>query len=259
MGQRAAGITWQLITSQGVDGRAAGKREGAMSKEITLGLIDNDPLSLVALKNLISQALPQIKLAWAVSEPLRAQQLALSASSARHPTILLTDMSMPGLDGIDLTKKIRLHDPSMWIIAMTSFPLEQYRDSVAHAGAQALVSKGQPATLLALLSQIATALSVSSTSTHEITAGVTLDPGFLPPRQAFERLARNSRARGIETFTEVENRIAWLCSEGYSTPEIQKELGVSNGTITTHIKRMCEKVGAKNRVQMVALWVKGQK
>lgn len=230
-----------------------------MSKEITLGLIDNDPLSLVALKNLISQALPQIKLVWAVSEPLRAQQLALSASSARHPTILLTDMSMPGLDGIDLTKKIRLHDPSMWIIAMTSFPLEQYRDSVAHAGAQALVSKGQPATLLALLSQIVIALRDSSTNAHKTAESITLESGFLPPRQAFERLAQNSRAQGLETFTEVENRIARLCSEGYSTLEIQKELGVSNGTITTHIKRMCEKVGAKNRVQMVALWVKGQK
>lgn len=230
-----------------------------MSKEITLGLIDNDPLSLVALKNLISQALPQIKLVWAVNEPLRAQQLALSASPARHPTILLTDMSMPGLDGIDLTKKIRLHDPSMWIIAMTSFPLEQYRDSVAHAGAQALVSKGQPATLLALLSQIVIALRDSSTNAHKTAESVTLESGFLPPRQAFERLAQNSRARGLETFTEVENRIARLCSEGYSTLEIQKELGVSNGTITTHIKRMCEKVGAKNRVQMVALWVKGQK
>ena len=230
-----------------------------MSKEITLGLIDNDPLSLVALKNLISQALPQIKLVWAVNEPLRAQQLALSASPTRHPTILLTDMSMPGLDGIDLTKKIRLHDPSIWIIAMTSFPLEHYRDSVAQAGAQALVSKGQPATLLALLSRIVTALSVSEANTHKTTEIVTLESGFLPPRQAFERLAQNSKAQGLETFTEVENRIARLCSEGYSTPEIQKELGVSNGTITTHVKRMCEKVGAKNRVQMVALWVKGQK
>lgn len=230
-----------------------------MNKEITLGLIDNDPLSLVALKNLISQALPQIKLVWAVNEPLRAQQLALSASPARHPTIMLTDMSMPGLDGIDLTKKIRLHDPSMWIITMTSFPLEQYRDSVAHAGAQALVSKGQPATLLALLSEIVTALRDSSTNAHKTAESVTLESGFLPPRQAFERSAQNSRAQGLETFTEVENRIARLCSEGYSTPEIQKELGVSNGTITTHIKRMCEKVGAKNRVQMVALWVKGQK
>ena len=230
-----------------------------MNKEITLGLIDNDPLSLVALKNLISQAFPQVKLIWAVSDPFRAQQLSLSASPARHPAILLTDMSMPGLDGIDLTKKIRLHDPSMWIIAMTSFPLEQYRDAVAQAGAQALVSKGQPATLLALLSQIVIALRDSSTTAHKTAESVTLESGFLPPRQAFERLAQNSRARGLEAFTEVENRIARLCSEGYSTPEIQKELGVSNGTITTHIKRMCEKVGAKNRVQMVALWVKGQK
>ena len=227
-----------------------------MSKEITLGLIDNDPLSLIALKNLITQALPQVNLLWAVSDPQRAQKLALSGNPAYRPAILVTDMSMPGLDGVDLTKKIRLRDSAMWIVAMTSFPLDQYRDAVAHAGAQALVSKGQPATVLTVLSQIVTALSSGLPSLQQ--AGG-LQPQFLLPREAFERLARDSRAQGVESFTQIENRIAQLCAEGYSTGEIQQELGVSNGTITTHIKRMCEKVGAKNRVQMVVMWVKGQK
>lgn len=227
-----------------------------MSKEITLGLIDNDPLSLIALKNLITQALPQVNLLWAVSDPQRAQKLTLSGNSAYRPAILVTDMSMPGLDGVDLTKKIRLRDSAIWIVAMTSFPLDQYRDAVAHSGAQALVSKGQPATVLTVLSQIVTAVSSGLPSSQE--AGG-LQPQFLPPREAFERLARDSRAQGVESFTQIENRIAQLCAEGYSTGEIQKELGVSNGTITTHIKRMCEKVGAKNRVQMVVMWVKGQK
>lgn len=227
-----------------------------MSKEITLGLIDNDPLSLIALKNLITQALPHANLLWAVSDPQRAQKLALSGNAAYRPAILVTDMSMPGLDGVDLTQKIRLRDSSMWIVAMTSFPLDQYRDAVAHAGAQALVSKGQPATVLTVLSQIVTALSSSRSSSQQT---VDLQPPFLLPRQAFERLAQDSRAQGVESFTDIENRIAQLCAEGYSTGEIQQELGVSNGTITTHIKRMCEKVGAKNRVQMVVMWVKGQK
>lgn len=227
-----------------------------MSKEITLGLIDNDPLSLIALKNLITQALPHVNLLWAVSDPQRAQKLALSGNAAYRPAILVTDMSMPGLDGVDLTQKIRLRDSSMWIIAMTSFPLDQYRDAVAHAGVQALVSKGQPATVLTVLSQIVTALSSGRSSSQQT---VDLQLPFLLPRQAFERLAQDSRAQGVESFTDIENRIAQLCAEGYSTLEIQKELGVSNGTITTHIKRMCEKVGAKNRVQMVVMWVKGQK
>lgn len=242
-------------------GKGSGKRtdaEKCQTTSVRLAVIDNDPLSLAALMSVLRHGLPNIQIAWTA---LSAQQgldflgmnpKTISGSAISigfdRPQILLIDMSMPDMDGITLTHCLRRHDGQLKILAMTSFPLAEYAADVAQAGAQGIVSKGRPGRIIediALLS-------------HQSTLGMLSIDGqllkFLPPNAAFGR-EMGRKPNGSERFTRTEKRIVRMCADGETTQEIADKLGVSTGTVTTHIQRMCTKIGARNRVQLVTLWL----
>jgi two-component system response regulator DevR len=239
---------------------------------VSVGLVDNDPLTLVALSALLRRGLPEIKIVLAVHDPYEVVRVCQTADSRRIPDILLVDMSMSRLDGIALTRLVRERNTRMIIIAMTSFNLDEYSAAAAQAGAQAIVSKGNPAHLLSLLSRAAHSIRVShaqhapvafpedSDAQYETPAkgggAVKLSDTslFISPREAFLRLSKQ-KPQGIERLNEVERKIADLCSLGLTSVEIGQRLGMSATTVSTHIRRASEKLGAQNRVQFVALWV----
>lgn len=239
---------------------------------VSVGLVDNDPLTLAALSALLRRGLPEIKVVFAVHDPHQAVRSCQTADSRRIPDILLVDMSMSGLDGIALTRLVRERNTRMIIIAMTSFNLDEYSAAAAQAGAQAIVSKGNPAHLLSLLSQAAHSIRISraqhspvtfpedSDTQYETSAkgGGAVKPSdtslFLSPREAFLRLSKQ-KPQGVERLNEIERKIADLCSLGLTSVEIGQRLGMSAATVSTHIRRAGEKLGAHNRVQFVALWV----
>lgn len=283
---------------------------------VCLAVIDNDPLSLAALTSVLRQGLPGIQIVWTASSARQALELlgydagsvsvgpipngsASSQSSSGgkrssstvgvdRPQILLTDMSMPDMDGITLTRRIRSRDGRLTILAMTSFPLDEYAEDVAQAGAQGIVPKGRPGEILAAIRALSHRPTLGimriggdngSSDVRDDRAAVHragddgpsdgrddehADPRlgsglpdlveFLSPSAAFEREA-SRRPSGIERFTPTERRIAQMCADGATTQEIADQLGVSAGTVTTHIQRMCAKTGARNRVRLVTIWL----
>lgn len=283
---------------------------------VRLAVIDNDPLSLAALTSVLRQGLPGIQIVWTASSARQALELLgydagsvavgpipngsasfRSSSGGKRPSstvgverpeILLTDMSMPDMDGIALTRRIREHDGRIRILAMTSFPLDEYAEDVAQAGAQGIVPKGRPGEILAAIRTLAhkPTLGTVRIGGHDGSSDVRDDKAavhrvgddglsdtrddehtgyrlgsvlpdlveFLSPAAAYEREA-SRRPSGIERFTPTERRIAQMCADGATTQEIAGTLDVSAGTVTTHIQRMCAKTGARNRVRLVTIWL----
>ena len=104
----------------------------------TLGVVDNDRFALCALKAYLDQTLDGITLAWMTEH---ANTAIARCMTGERPDVLLVDMSMGDIDGVSVIRTIRERDRHTSLVAMTSFPLDEYAADAATAGAQAIVSK----------------------------------------------------------------------------------------------------------------------
>ena len=102
-------------------------------------MVDNDKRAIEALTALLSKALPNAYVADDVTDGTKA--LSLCRAYGNQYDIILLDMSLEGLQGPDICKRIRLTNNSTPILAMTSFSLNRYRNSAIESGAQGLVDK----------------------------------------------------------------------------------------------------------------------
>lgn len=209
----------------------------------SLGVVDNDPMSLVALTTYIKRRMPDMQLVWTAQDA--DQTIDLLLGSAKIPDVLLVDMSMPDIDGLMLTRKIRERNGKITIVAMTSFPVEEYEEDAAKAGAQAIVSKRSPSEILSTLIEVSARRAADSRM---------VEGNFVSPRLSHERIL-TTKPRGIMKLTALENSIVSLCKLGMTSAEIGQRLRMNPVTVNTHLKRACEKMGARNRVQLVAMWI----
>ena len=108
----------------------------------TLGVVDNDRFALCALKAYLDQTLDGITLAWMTEH---ANTAIARCVTGERPDVLLVDMSMGDIDGVSVIRTIRERDRHTSLVAMTSFPLDEYAADAATAGAQAIVSKNDQA------------------------------------------------------------------------------------------------------------------
>ena len=104
----------------------------------TLGVVDNDRFALCALKAYLDQTLDGITLAWMTEH---ANTAIARCVTGERPDVLLVDMSRGDIDGVPVIRTIRERDRHTSLVAMTSFPLDEYAADAATAGAQAIVSK----------------------------------------------------------------------------------------------------------------------
>ena len=102
-------------------------------------MVDNDKRAIEALTALLSKALPNAYVADDVTDGTKA--LSLCRAYGNQYDIILLDMSLEGLQGPDICKRIRLINNRTPILAMTSFSLNRYRNSAIESGAQGLVDK----------------------------------------------------------------------------------------------------------------------
>jgi DNA-binding NarL/FixJ family response regulator len=213
----------------------------AQTSACALGIVDNDPLSLTILSSYIVKQIPSITLAWSTSDPRKALNLCMHTSIS----ILLTDMSMSDIDGLTLIRRIRQRDRQLTIIAMTSFPLQDYAEDAATAGAQTIISKRYPERIIATIRDAAAGKSIIPSSANA---------DFRTAKDAHHRII-TAKPTGIDRLNKLEQRITELSRQGLTSSEIGEQINMSATTVSTHLKRACEKAGARNRVQLVAMWI----
>lgn len=166
----------------------------------------------------------------------------LGAVERTRPRVVLMDVRMPGVDGIEATRRIvRAHgDRGPRVIVLTTFDFDEAAAEAIAAGASGFLLKdAEPEFLLASIRAVASGSQV-------IAAKET--------RALFERFRRRSVAgpgREYERLTEREREMLVLAAEGLSNAEIAARETLSEATVKTHISRILAKLGLRDRVQLV--------
>jgi DNA-binding NarL/FixJ family response regulator len=169
---------------------------------------------------------------------------AIASTLATKPDIVLMDIRMPGMDGLEATRRLAEHPElcDVKVLVLTTFELDEYVFEALRAGAGGFLLKDEePVELLravrvlaageALLSPSITRRVVEAFAGTPAPAGAPID--------------------GIDELTEREREIVALVGTGLSNHEIAERLVISPATARTHVSRAMLKLGARDRAQLV--------
>jgi DNA-binding NarL/FixJ family response regulator len=167
---------------------------------------------------------------------------AVSKAARFHPKVVLMDIRMPELDGLEATKRILAADPEARILILTTFDLDEYVYEALRAGASGFVLKDDPPEQL--LAAVRTVSHGDALLSPAITKRVI---------RQFARLPRPAPPKELGELSERERDVFRLIADGLSNGEIAQELYISETTVKTHVTHILQKLGLRDRVQAVVL------
>ena len=169
---------------------------------------------------------------------------AVNAASRLRPDVVLMDIRMPVLDGIEATRRIVNAQPGTRVLILTTFGLDSYVYDALHAGASGFMLKDAPPEEIAAAIQIIAngdAL-LAPAITRTVIAEFTRLPPTTPEPEPPPALAQ---------LTPREREILDLLARGLSNPEICSQLVISEATTKTHVARILQKLDLRDRIQAV--------
>jgi DNA-binding NarL/FixJ family response regulator len=167
---------------------------------------------------------------------------AIAQCKNHHPDIVLMDIRMPVMDGLEATRQIlQLPDPPA-VIILTTFDLDEYVFDALKAGASGFMLKDAPA------DDLINAIRVVASGQALLAPSVT--------KRMIDRFAELKSApipstNRLDDLTEREAEVLQLMTKGMSNSEIANELNLGGTTIKTHVSRILSKLNARDRVQAV--------
>ncbi|HEY9494548.1 MAG TPA: response regulator transcription factor [Intrasporangium sp.] len=216
-----------------------------MTDRIRVMIVDDQALVRAGFR-MVLDAEPDIE----VVAELGDGQAALDALPGRGVDVVLMDIRMPRLDGIEATRRIVArgtpHRPVPKVLVLTTFDLDEYVYAALRAGAAGFLLKDAgPSELLAAIRAVHTGDAV-------VAPGPTrrLLDRFLP---LIESPASDDDRSRLEVLTEREHEVLLAVGRGLNNTEIASSLFVAEATVKTHIGRILAKLGLRDRVQMVVL------
>ncbi len=167
---------------------------------------------------------------------------AVALAERRRPDVILMDIRMPVLDGVEATRRLVAAGTAARILVLTTFDLDEYVHAAIRAGASGFLLKDvTPANLLEAIRIVADgdALLAPSVTRRLLERFATT----LPPGEA--------SGDALAELTSRETEVLRLLAGGMSNAEIASELVVSEATVKTHISSVLRKLGLRDRVQAV--------
>jgi DNA-binding NarL/FixJ family response regulator len=199
-------------------------------------LADDQPLVRAGLRRLIEQT-PGIGVAGEAGTGAQAVQLARDT----RPDVVMMDIRMPGMDGIEATQLITASDTHTRVLVLTTFDDDNYVYGALRAGASGFLVKDMA------LEDILTAIRVVAAGDAIIAPAVT--------RRLIAQFTSqphpSPKPRDLAGITDREREVLKLVGLGMSNTEIAATLYITPGTTKTHIARLLAKLGARDRVQLV--------
>jgi DNA-binding NarL/FixJ family response regulator len=199
-------------------------------------LADDQPLIRAGLRRLIEQT-PDIDVAGEAGTGAEAVRLARDAG----PDVVVMDIRMPGMDGIEATRLITVGEAHARVLVLTTFDDDDY--GALRAGASGFLVKDMA------LEDILTAIRVVAAGDAMIAPAVT--------RRLIGQFAGQPRSdrtpRELTGITDREREVLRPVGLGMSNAEIAATLYITAGTVKTHVAHLLAKLGARDRVQLVII------
>ena len=167
---------------------------------------------------------------------------ALDRAHELEPDVVLMDIRMPELDGLQATRAILAANPEARVLVLTTFDLDEYIYEALEAGASGFVLKDDPPEQL--IAAIRTVAAGEALLSPAITRRVI---------SQFTRLPRPSPPKELEELTSREYEVFCLIARGLSNAEIGDQLFITDTTVKTHVTHVLQKLNLRDRVQAVVL------
>jgi len=178
-----------------------------------------------------------------IAEAVNGEE-AITRAAELHPDVILMDVRMPVLDGLQATRVITAMDGAPKVLVLTTFDLDDYVYEALRAGASGFLLKDASA------GELATAVRLVAAGDALLSPGVT--------RRLIAEFARMGAPRSpgrqqLDGLTERESEVLALVARGMSNAEIAGYLVVAEQTVKTHVSRILMKLGLRDRTQAVVL------
>ena len=167
---------------------------------------------------------------------------AVEKAARFQPNVVLMDIRMPTLDGLEATRRILAADELVRVLILTTFDLDEYIYEALRAGASGFVLKDDPPEQL--LAAIRTVAAGDALLSPSVTRRVIKQFTKLPPR---------TTPTGFDELTSREHEVLQLLAQGLSNAEIGTQLYIGETTVKTHVTRVLQKLDVRDRAQAIVV------
>ena len=196
---------------------------------------DDQPLVRSGFQMILDQR-SDLELVGEAADGAQAIELAIELD----PDVILMDVRMPGVDGVEATRRLVARGVRARILALTTFDIDEYVYAAIRAGASGFLLKDvQPAELVDAIRVIAAGNSLfGPTATARLVA-------------RFAEAPQPEASRSLEDLTDREREVLRLLATGLTNAELAQRLHLGETTVKTHVSAVLRKLGVRDRVQAV--------
>src|SRR6185436_10431639 len=217
-----------------------GSRSRGGKLTVTILLADDHPLIRQGLRTLL-EAESGFSVVGEAKDGLQAVRLAESL----QPSILIVDLMMPNLNGLEVLKQVRHRSPNTHMIVLSMQSAEPYVVETFRSGAIGYVLKDSaPGELITAIRQALVNEKYLSPKLRE------------PLIDMIAKVGENVNMDPYETLTDREREVLQMAAEGKTAPEIARQLSISHRTVELHRSRMMNKMGFRTQTELVRYAIK---